>query len=388
MTISTHFFDRCLNFLSQSQFKHNIEIFWRARALQSANIILMLIYLAAIGLVVAAQPMGAFSNRYASLALTPAFVLTFLSLWMTYRGRFLFFNIHLTIMSMFICAASGIYFSGGPDVSSNNQHLIIQVAVGFFLAGIRGGLVWLAIIIVVEVFFYWLVASGYVFRSYEEPSHRFSGEIANFFLALFIVAIIVSLMDFNRSNLDRYREIETSRFQYKATHDSLTQLANRELLYSSMVKTVQLCQNNASRALLFYLDLNNFKPINDNFGHACGDRVLQIVAARLQTMVRKNDVVARVGGDEFAILFQRTEAEPPERMTTALADHLSAPIHLFGQQFSVGCSIGICEIDGSNSNIDELLAKADNAMYQAKKSHQLWVLEADVVKADTGEKAG
>lgn len=388
MISSVNIFDRWLSFLSQSQFEHDIELLWRARALQGTNMVLLVMYPLVIASIIISQPLGDFSNYYVSITLAPAALATLFSLWMTYHGRFLFFNIHLSLAALFFCAVVGVCINGGPDVSSNNQHFIICAALSFFLAGIRGGLVWLAIIIVVEVFFYWLVASGYVFHSYEEPSHTFSGEIANFFLALFIVAIIVSLMDFNRSNLDRYREIETSRFQYKATHDSLTQLANRELLYSSMVKTVQLCQNNASRALLFYLDLNNFKPINDNFGHACGDRVLQIVAARLQTMVRKNDVVARVGGDEFAILFQRTEAEPPERMTTALADHLSAPIHLFGQQFSVGCSIGICEIDGSNSNIDELLAKADNAMYQAKKSHQLWVLEADVVKADTGEKAG
>ena len=376
MTISTHFFDRCLNFLSQSQFKHNIEIFWRARALQSANIILMLIYLAAIGLVVAAQPMGAFSNRYASLALTPAFVLTFLSLWMTYRGRFLFFNIHLTIMSMFICAASGIYFSGGPDVSSNNQHLIIQVAVGFFLAGIRGGLVWLAIIFVVQVVFYTLAASTFVFPNYQLPEHAFSGEIVNFFLAFFVIAVMVSLMVFNQSSLDRYRELEKSRFKYKATHDSLTQLANRELLYSAIVETVRDCQHSGKRALLFYLDLNDFKPINDDYGHASGDRVLQIVAARLQAMVRADDVVARVGGDEFAILFKQVDSEQPlEKMTTSLANHLRAPIHLSGQQFSVGCSIGICEINGSNDNVDELLAKADSAMYQAKKTQQLWVLE-------------
>ena len=377
MTTSGRLFDRCLNFLSQPQFGHHAQLLWRARALQGTNLVLIFIYVISMSFLLATEPLGAFSRQYAGYALAPAAGLTFLSLWLTYRARCLVFNVHLTLSALFICAASGIYVNGGPDVSSNNQHLIIQAVIGFYLGGIRGGLIWLVIIFVVEVTFYSMAASGYAFPNYQLQAHLFSGEVFNFMLAFFAVAVLITIMELNRSSLDRYRELEHSRFKYKATHDSLTQLANRELLQSTLAETIERCQESGSKALLFYLDLNNFKPINDTYGHACGDRVLQVVAARLQSMVRKNDLVARVGGDEFAILFQKVESgQPHERMTTALAEHLGEPIYLSGQQFSVGCSIGICEIDGSNSDVEDLLSIADKAMYQAKKSQQLWVLEA------------
>lgn len=377
MALKKYSFDRGLSFLTRAHSDHDIEPLWRARALQGTNVILTIMYLIVIGFILATRPLGDYSTFFVSCILAPSALMTLFSLWMTYQARFLFFNIHLTLAALFFCAAVGIYVNGGPAVSSNNQHLIIQVVISFFLAGIRGGVVWLVIIAAVETFYFGLAASGYSFPNYQLAEHVFSGEVTNFFLSFFMVSFIVSLMELNRSSLDRYRELERSRFQYKATHDSLTQLANRELLYSSMAKAVKDCRRSGGRALLLYLDLNNFKPINDDFGHACGDRVLQIVASRLQSMVRINDVVARVGGDEFAILFQRVEpGQSPEHMTTALAKHLNAPINLFGQIFSVGCSIGICEIDGSNNNIDELLAKADNAMYQAKQSQQLWALQS------------
>jgi diguanylate cyclase (GGDEF)-like protein len=156
------------------------------------------------------------------------------------------------------------------------------------------------------------------------------------------------------------------KIEYMAHHDALTDLANRVLLNDRLEHALGRVQHGEMVAV-HHLDLDQFKAVNDTFGHPCGDRLLRTVAERLRGLVGEVDTIARMGGDEFVIV-QATIADPAD--ATALAqgviDALSEPYDIDGQQAVIGVSIGISVGPGDGSNPDKLLRNADLALYRAK----------------------
>jgi diguanylate cyclase (GGDEF)-like protein/PAS domain S-box-containing protein len=156
-----------------------------------------------------------------------------------------------------------------------------------------------------------------------------------------------------------------SKLIHDALHDPLTGLANRVLLRDHLERALaRLGRSHGSVALLF-VDLDDFKRVNDGLGHDAGDELLVAVAHRLQACVRPEDTVARLGGDEFAILLDR--AETPEVAAAAarrVLDGLRTPFTLRGNEVPVSASLGVAL--GAESELDDLLREADIAMYMAK----------------------
>jgi diguanylate cyclase (GGDEF)-like protein/PAS domain S-box-containing protein len=156
------------------------------------------------------------------------------------------------------------------------------------------------------------------------------------------------------------------KIEYMAHHDALTDLANRVLLNDRLEYVLGRVQPGELVAV-HHLDLDQFKAVNDTFGHPCGDKLLRIVAERLRSLVGEADTIARMGGDEFVIV-QATIADPAE--ATALAqgviDALTEPYDIDGHQAVIGVSIGISVGPGDGSNPDKLLRNADLALYRAK----------------------
>jgi diguanylate cyclase (GGDEF)-like protein len=156
------------------------------------------------------------------------------------------------------------------------------------------------------------------------------------------------------------------KIEYMAHHDALTDLANRVLLNDRLEYVLARVQHGEMVAV-HHLDLDQFKAVNDTFGHPCGDKLLRIVAERLRGLVGEADTIARMGGDEFVIV-QATIADPAD--ATALAqgviEALSEPYDIDGQQAVIGVSIGISVGPGDGSNPDKLLRNADLALYRAK----------------------
>ena len=153
---------------------------------------------------------------------------------------------------------------------------------------------------------------------------------------------------------------------YLATHDPLTGLANRSALRDALA--AMLARNARGEELaVLCLDLDRFKPVNDSLGHAAGDELLRCVAARLQAHVRDTDVVARIGGDEFAVL-QCGVSQPAS--SSALARRLIAalqePFEIEGQRAEIGTSIGIAIAPFDGQDPEALLKSSDLAMYRAK----------------------
>jgi diguanylate cyclase (GGDEF)-like protein len=155
--------------------------------------------------------------------------------------------------------------------------------------------------------------------------------------------------------------------QYAATHDQLTGLANRHAFLDRLTAVART----ADRAALLFLDLDHFKPINERLGHPVGDRVLAIVAERLLGALRPGDLVARIGGDEFAVLCERlSDADDVETVATRLLAAVREPIRpLQGDptEVAVDASIGITDLDPTEG-VDATLARVDQAMRTAKVS--------------------
>ncbi len=161
-------------------------------------------------------------------------------------------------------------------------------------------------------------------------------------------------------------ESEESHLAY---HDSLTDLPNRQLFNDRLGMALATAYRNMQQVAVFFLDLDGFKPINDQLGHDVGDMLLQSVAQRLTTNLRRADTVARLGGDEFTIIaFVKSEADCVT-IAQKVIDVINAPHELAGHQdIRVSTSIGISIYPTHGANPADLLRKADEAMYIAKNS--------------------
>jgi diguanylate cyclase (GGDEF)-like protein/PAS domain S-box-containing protein len=167
------------------------------------------------------------------------------------------------------------------------------------------------------------------------------------------------------------RKRDEEKIQYLAFYDPLTQLPNRQMLLDRLNAVVADHARHHDGALMF-IDLDNFKVLNDTLGHQKGDLLLQQVARRLRNSVAKGDLVARLGGDEFVVLLENTPQKPLDPMTAAqvvsqrILDALGQPYVLPGYLHHSTCSIGVTLFGRTPSSVNELLKQADLAMYQAK----------------------
>lgn len=154
-----------------------------------------------------------------------------------------------------------------------------------------------------------------------------------------------------------------------AFQDPLTGLSNQRYMTALFEKALLLANRPHQLAALFYIDLDNFKPINDRAGHHVGDEVLKIVAVRLRQCTRSTDICARVGGDEFvAICTQLDDANHAHDIASKLLHSLTDAITVEGRHYHVGASIGVSLYPLHGNSLPTLLEYADQAMYQMKKS--------------------
>ena len=162
------------------------------------------------------------------------------------------------------------------------------------------------------------------------------------------------------------------RIRHLAFFDQLTRLPNRELLQDRLRQAVSACSRASRYGALLLIGLDNFKSVNETMGHGAGDALLQQVAARLAAEVREGDTVARMGGDEFMVLFEDLGSQPwaaaalAETFGLKIVRALSAPYDPFGDQVHVSCSVGATILPGQRLSAEELIQQADIALNQAK----------------------
>lgn len=220
----------------------------------------------------------------------------------------------------------------------------------------------------------------------------FGGGMTNFILAIysaiFFVLMTCIARSFNQSLRDALRItfenedliasvtaanakilIQNKELEHIAHHDALTGLPNRKLLADRMQQAMVRGQRRNMKIAVLFVDLDGFKPINDKLGHDAGDIALCEVSARLRAVMRKEDTLARVGGDEFVILLSDLNDNikaSVELVAGKLLEVFLQPFSIYNQSFSMGASIGIAI--GDDASLDQLLIAADLAMYQAKQA--------------------
>jgi diguanylate cyclase (GGDEF)-like protein len=190
-------------------------------------------------------------------------------------------------------------------------------------------------------------------------------------VAIIICVILGIIIMWNRrlkAEITHRKQLE-KRMKHMATHDELTGLANRVLLKDRINTAVEFHDRQSLMMAVLFLDLDGFKIVNDTYGHDVGDELLQQVATRLQSCVRKSDTVVRFGGDEFVLLLTGLHHVNEAKLVAEKVLYLlQAPFELSATTIQIGCSIGIALYPNEGINDIDLLKEADTLMYKVKAS--------------------
>jgi diguanylate cyclase (GGDEF)-like protein len=185
--------------------------------------------------------------------------------------------------------------------------------------------------------------------------------------ALSRVAAANAERDALKVGLDAAREMKEE-FRSLAYHDELTGLPNRSLLQDRLGLAIAHSARQATQLAVLFLDLDDFKAVNDSFGHASGDQVLVELAARIRASVRAGDTVARLGGDEFVVLLADVAgAQDAGSVATKVLAAVRAPFRLGGREISISASVGVSVFPRDGKSPEDLVRYADSAMYREKQ---------------------
>ncbi len=169
------------------------------------------------------------------------------------------------------------------------------------------------------------------------------------------------------SEINELKQAETA-LQHLATHDPLTGLPNRFLMMDRLAQTLARAERHGSTFALVFLDVDDFKRVNDELGHAIGDSVLRSVARRLQRTLRASDTVARLAGDEFVVIADGVDRPAAALIAEKVCRAVAAPMRVAGSALRVTVSIGVSFYPEHGTDAEQLLNAADEHMYQAKKA--------------------
>lgn len=184
-----------------------------------------------------------------------------------------------------------------------------------------------------------------------------------------IIGVVGSYEDITkRKSLEYKLEKQQEILCYQAHYDVLTHLPNRVLLQDRLIQAIHKAKRSKSEFALLFIDLDQFKQINDTLGHQVGDEVLKIFVSRLKNSIREDDTLARIGGDEFTIILENLKSlEDASTLAQKIIEHAKQPIDIAGHLLYVSSSMGISIYPKDSTEMQDLLKYSDSAMYKAKE---------------------
>jgi len=270
--------------------------------------------------------------------------------------------------SAYVILLMAVVLMGGFSASPAVVLLLLVPVYVFMLAGGNSALLWTFVVAVTTVALYLLEQRGVHF-----PQMLPSSLVPLASLVIFLAALVVivgSLLVSSRisGHHEQVLHLERNRLDYLAHHDALTELPNRSFFLGRLARSLARARRRDENSALLYIDLDGFKPINDEHGHSIGDIVLRLLAARLREVIRESDTVARIGGDEFAVILEDVrDREFAASVAQKLLQQLSEPVNIGAHSFAVSGSVGIVMFPEQGSNVAQLCKQADQAMYRAKE---------------------
>ena len=270
----------------------------------------------------------------------------------------------------------GVQITGGY-LESPILQLALQIPVmAFLLLGLRPGMFWLAATLALCIATYYSAVYhvGNVQLLQSEEVIQTMYILLQFILVILVGAALIVYETLN-GLLKSELHAEKIKLEHWASHDDLTGIANRFEFFRRLKAGIDEAQEREHKVGVVYIDLDDFKPVNDNHGHHMGDAALKIVADRLKKVLRLSDTTARLGGDEFGLILPAIHV--PDDIESIMPKILAAirePIEVDGVQFCLRGSCGVAIFPNHSTNYDDLCRFADTAMYRAKKQSDAYLV--------------
>lgn len=313
--------------------------------------------------------------KYQTLIALLPLCLFFLSLLYLYNKTAAFsLCANLVVASTYLGVNTGIFTTGGPFISPATAVVPVPALLAFCMCGRSNGYLWATIVLLSHILLMTMAVYNYPFDNVLADDHSYTHIVFDWLIAYSAMITTVALYEHMQARLKEERDHEHRKYVHLATHDQLTNLPNRVLFYERIQQAISQSQQKqaetqqASTFGLLYLDLDDFKPINDQYGHAAGDMLLKETARRLRFCVRSSDTIARLGGDEFAIIIKDiSQAAIADEIASKISTAICQPVAIADTQVTVKISLGLAFYPQDGQSADQLLRCADAAMYRAKK---------------------
>lgn len=389
-------------------FIHDVELLFRARILASAWLLFSALFFA-FSIVPIVLPLKPDAKLYGiTLCLVMGAVLAGFVFRFKHSGNYRLYA-NLSLAFAFSALSLSVFLASSPKHSPTiGLFYVVPVLATFFL-GRLSGLVWSAACIFMYALFMLLDELGVPFAGVFDQAFHSEVTASSYLLGFIGVLGLVFSYEVSNKHLREARDLEYQRYEFLAEHDALTKLANRNTFDSRLAQLIgQIDQRKNGEILaLLYFDLDGFKPINDRFGHKAGDEVLKVVAVRVKDILRDDDMLARVGGDEFIILLKDVDAQVSvtniaEKILARIAEPIdisdalnhSHEVNVLDSKMAksrgltlvsggkdtkkvgVSASIGIALYPDHSEDIEQLKILADKAMYRAKKKKNAWFMHS------------
>jgi diguanylate cyclase (GGDEF)-like protein len=274
---------------------------------------------------------------------------------------------NLFAASAYVIMLTAVAILGGFSESPATILLMLVPVYVFLLAGRQLALAWSLLVVSTIVVLYLLEQRGMQFPQILPPTLLPLASLVMWLAVLTVIMGSLLVSSHISGHHEHLLQHERNQLNYMAHHDALTELPNRSYFLGRLTRSVARARRRDENSALLYIDLDGFKLINDEHGHGIGDIVLRVLAARMREVTRENDTVARMGGDEFAVILEDVQdREFAASVAQKLLQQLSEPVSIGVHDFAVTGSVGIVMFPEQGSDAYRLCEQADQAMYRAK----------------------